>query len=232
MMVNKNKIKKIIEKLIIFRTYSYPLKHIHKLIKFVKNKKGSNPRILDIGSLEGNYIGDLKEVGKVTTLDIDNSYKPDIVGDVHKLTIKNRSYDIITLFQVLEHLHSPHKALKECYRVLAKKGYLLISAPQYWHTHGYPSDYYRYTKYGLEYLCKHAGFKVVKIWSMGGPFLVLFHLIALNLALGNWKNPFKLLLHNLLGFILNALDFLLFKHEDKRKFNDSVGWCVVAQKIK
>jgi hypothetical protein len=136
------------------------------------------------------------------------------------------SIDIATLFMVMEHLNEPKAALTEVSRVLKKGGYVMLTTVQYWHTHNHPSDYLRYTKAGLEYYCKEAGFKVVDIWSMGGPFLVAFHAKELNLP-GIWRTLYSILFYRLADW----LDWKVYRHSDTRRESDSVGWSLIAQKI-
>jgi len=145
---------------------------------------------------------------------------------VYDIPMPKASVDIVTLFMVLEHLSEPKKALLECARVLKIGGYVAITTVQYWHTHNHPSDYLRYTKAGLEYYCKEAGFNVVDIWSQGGPFLVIFHAMELNMT-GNWRTIFSILFYRLFDW----LDWVVYKHNDTREHNDSVGWSLIAQKI-
>ncbi len=198
------------------------LKVLHKL------NKGKFKNVLDVGGgFDGRYRSQITDISiKYQNLEIEPGPNVDLVGSAYKLPT-NSLYNLITSFMVLEHLNEPLKALRESNRVLTKKGYLALTTVQYWHTHSHPSDYYRYTRYGLEYLLKQSGFKVVKIWSHGGPFLVLFHVIELNLP--NWSRTiYSICFYRMMDF----LDSYFFKHEDKRKpNNDSVGWSVIAQKI-
>lgn len=198
---------------------------IQRLLKLNKNLFS----ILDIGGgFEANYKENLLKIShKYANLEIKKGKRVDIVGSVYKIPKPNLNYDLITMFMVLEHLSDPLAALKECHRILNKKGIIAITTVQYWHTHSYPSDYYRYTKFGLQYLLKQSGFKIIKIWSHGGPFLVLFHVIELNLP-----NSLRAIYSICFYKLMDWLDWLFFKHEDKRKpNNDSVGWSVIAQKI-
>lgn len=65
----------------------------------------------------------------VTTLDIDASLSPDVVGDVRDLPFENGSFDLIVAFQVLEHLPFEEfdGILKEMHRVSKKD--VIISVP-------------------------------------------------------------------------------------------------------
>jgi SAM-dependent methyltransferase len=86
------------------------------------------------------------------TIDIDPARKPDVVGDVHALPFADNSYDFILCTEVLEHLHAPHVAISEMDRVLRSGGTLVLTTRFVFPIHDAPHDYYRYTKYGLQYL--------------------------------------------------------------------------------
>ena len=44
--------------------------------------------------------------------------------------IKNSTFDVLIIFDVLEHVGSFSKALKEIHRVLTKNGYAILTVPQ------------------------------------------------------------------------------------------------------
>ena len=185
--------------------------------------------LLDVGGgFDARYRRLLEEITeKYQNLELVKGTNVDMVGSVYNIYQKPSTYDLVTNFMVLEHLNRHLEALKECHRVLKKNGYIALTTVQYWHTHSYPSDYYRYTKYGLEYLFREAGFKIIDIWSHGGPFLVVFHAIELNIP-DSLRTIYSICFYRSMDW----LDWLFFKHEDKRKpNNDSVGWSVIAQKI-
>lgn len=208
-------------------TFSSPQRHIALLIKDLKSLSSSGStkkKVLDIGGGLVNRKELFRTLGKITTLDLVPGKWVDVVGDAHKLPFPDRSFDYVTLFMVLEHLHSPLLALRECNRVLKKKGIILLTTVQYWHTHSHPNDYYRYTKPGLEYLLENSDFNIIKMRSQGGPFLVVFHSIELNLPVLFRK------LFLLTCPIFNYLDLKLFNHEDTRHEYDSVGWSLIAIK--
>ena len=53
-----------------------------------------------------------------------------IRGDAMKLPFKDESFDVITAFEVIEHLDDPQKAIGEIRRVLKTGGVALISTPR------------------------------------------------------------------------------------------------------
>lgn len=212
------------------KTSSRPESQVLLIVRklYVFNKKRVVKTILDIGGGErAEYKVILSSIAKqYINLDIKKGSRVDIVGSAYEIPLKTAFVDLATLFMVLEHLNRPLEALEECNRVLKRGGHLAITTVQYWHTHNHPSDYFRYTQAGLEYLLKEAGFKIVDIWSIGGPFLVVFHAIELNLP-GAWRTMFSILFYRFFDW----LDWVVFKHEDRRKYSDSVGWSLIARKI-
>lgn len=207
-------------------TYSSPERHINILLKEAKKLLNDrrNLKVLDIGGGFRDRKREIESIGLVTVLDIEKGENVDVVGNAHKLPFEKNVWDVVTLFMVLEHLYDPQIAIREINRVLKGEGLLLLTTIQYWHKHDTPKDYYRFTKNGLLYILEKNGFRIKKIWSMGGPCLVVFHAIELNLP-DILRKVFLLL-----SPVFNYLDDLFFKHEDRRIFSDSVGWSVIAEK--
>ena len=103
-----------------FMSYYYQLKYIYNL---------NSKNILEIGPGNNFLKNNLKEHFNIKTLDIDQNLKPDFVGSIDKIPLKNNSFDLIVCFQVLEHLpfNKFEVALKELKRVSRKD--VLISLP-------------------------------------------------------------------------------------------------------
>ena len=92
----------------------------------------------------------------------------DIYGSGFNLPFKNNSIDTVLCIEVLQHVEEPHQIFSEIGRVLKKGGTLLLIAPQSTHLHEIPYDFYRYTRYGLEYLCKKNNLDVIRLSTQGG----------------------------------------------------------------
>ncbi len=92
---------------------------------------------------------------QVMSLDIDKKRRADIIGDICVHDFKEQRFDIVVMAEVLEHLHSPHLALENVQRILKENGRLILTVPFIFPIHDQPHDYYRYTRYGLEYLLRH-----------------------------------------------------------------------------
>ncbi|MBU2472950.1 class I SAM-dependent methyltransferase [Patescibacteria group bacterium] len=115
------------------------------------------------------------------TLDIKSKYHPDIIGDIHSLSMKDESIDAIICKAVLEHVYDPQKAINEMYRVLKKQGKCLVYVPFLYPYHGEKDgykDYYRYTKDGIEYLFRK--FSSIEICPVRGNLETVINLTPLR----------------------------------------------------
>lgn len=140
---------------------------------FRRNAKYINGRVVDLGCGTSPYKKDILELAnEYIGVDWDNSLhnvNPDVVADLSKeFPFENEFADTLISFQVLEHLPTPQLYLFECYRILKPGGYLLLSVPFQMGIHEAPYDYFRYTRYGLEYLLSEAGFRGTVIDETGG----------------------------------------------------------------
>jgi len=147
----------------------------------------------------------------------------DIITPLERLCFADATFDVVVFTQVMEHVSEPSLVLAELRRVLRPGGMLILVAPQSWHEHQIPHDYYRYTSYGLRYLLAKNGYEVETIQPLGGYFWYLaFQLQLLPYWLfsrnhfGNWlgtlrpflKASFVVIFEVLLPLILFYLDRL------------------------
>lgn len=97
----------------------------------------------------------------------------DVIADLNSpLPIKDKSVDHILTMEVVEHLAEPGIMLREALRILRPRGTLCLSVPFQWWIHEEPWDYQRFTRHGLDYQLRKAGFVEIDIrpktgfWSM------------------------------------------------------------------
>jgi SAM-dependent methyltransferase len=85
----------------------------------------------------------------------------DLIEDAQALSFADNSIGTIMLFEILEHLPHPEKAIAEAWRVLDNHGLLALSVPFTYRVHGLPSDYWRFTSSGIHTLLSAFSEKIV-----------------------------------------------------------------------
>jgi len=169
---------------------------------------------LDIGCGNDTY-GNLFPNRTTLELKPRDGVHVDIVGDVHDMhAIADNTYDVVLCSEVLEHLHTPSKAIAEMKRVMKPGGLLLLSTRFIFPLHDAPGDYYRYTKYGLQHL-----FRDFQIEALEAEANTVETLAVLCQRIGFQCNtlgfrPFKLF------WFLNAKLLLLFRKIITREYGD------------
>lgn len=175
-------------------------------------------RVLDIGCgrqplrqflrSECDYVGlDHPQTGSLY------ESRPSIHADARSLPFPDQAFDTVVCLEVLEHLSEPHEALCEARRVLKSDGRMILSTPFLYPIHDAPTDYYRWTRHGLEMLATSAGLRFESLRGLGSP--MESGALQLNLALAwqvmnaspAWRIPF-FALTLLLVPIVNLLGML------------------------
>ena len=92
-------------------------------------------RLLDVGCSSGAFVAAAQSLG-IEAEGVEPSSAPAKTaresglkvyrGLLEELNLPSSSYDVITLFEVIEHLKDPLSLLKECHRILREKGLLVI----------------------------------------------------------------------------------------------------------
>ncbi len=138
---------------------------IIKFIEFAAKKVKQSDKVLDAGAGSHPYKKYFSHAKyESTDMSCDSSdNKHDFICSLDKIPRPDSFYDVIINTQVLEHVEYPQKVINEFYRLLKPGGQLFLTAPQGWGLHEEPYHFFNFTKYGLESLFKHAGFKVIFI---------------------------------------------------------------------
>lgn len=98
----------------------------------------------------------------------------DIVSDIVTIPEKDESFDAIMCIELFEHIPEPIKAIKEFYRLLKRRGYLILTAPFCSLTHFAPYHFYSgYNRYFYAHHLKEAGFEIMEILPNGNYFSYL-----------------------------------------------------------
>lgn len=137
----------------------------HPYIKdFAESTRG---HILDIGCGTKPHRQWFSGVKSYTGIDINDAGNADVRGTATDLPFQDNSFNSIISTQVLEHVSDPFAFFEEINRVLKAGGDALISTNQMYPLHEIPHDYYRFTRYGLEYLAEEVDLIVDRVIEVG-----------------------------------------------------------------
>ena len=130
---------------------------------------------------------------------------------------------------MLEHLEEPENAIRECYRVMKTGGYAIYSVPFIWHLHEEPRDFFRYSKYGLQYLFEKVGFEVIEIRPLSG-FAVTFIQLHLYILNGKFNKGIikRIGVVRLYSYLMQRLGLFLNKHDNTKQW--TWMYIIVAKK--
>lgn len=126
-------------------------------------------RVLDYGCGERPYEAWFAAAGaRYQGADLDGSHEIRITTS-GTLEAGNESVEVVTSFQVLEHVWDVSGYLSEAHRVLAPGGWLVLSTHGTWLYHPHPGDFRRWTADGLKREVEAAGFALVSMRPVAGP---------------------------------------------------------------
>ncbi|MEO0479326.1 MAG: class I SAM-dependent methyltransferase [Planctomycetota bacterium] len=108
---------------------------------FEKSRQsGEKPRILEVGCGPGGMLPLVERFGDVHALDIsfesmeqcrDSGYPKVVAGSGLDLPYKDQSFDMVCLFDTIEHIPEDQKVLEEARRILKPGGVVFVSVPAY-----------------------------------------------------------------------------------------------------
>jgi len=141
-------------------------------------------RILDVGCGSGTLLGRLKESG-FDVLGVDFSAEASaiartennvevIVGSLRDARFAAQSFDVVTLFHVMEHVLNPREVLAEVRRILRANGRLVVQVPNIeswqfrlfgaqWYGLDIPRHVIDYSADSLQKLLRESGFRVDRV---------------------------------------------------------------------
>jgi len=124
---------------------------------------GSNLKVL---TSEGCHVIGLDQSIYALTFARSKGKSLFLVGDLNRLPIKEKSFDLIIAMDILEHLEDDMKGISESYRVLNKGGILIVTVPAFnflWGAQDLITGHKRrYTKKEIMEKLKKAGFDILK----------------------------------------------------------------------
>ena len=159
---------------------SIALKNKLNLVNSLQPAKGS---ILDIGAGTGDFLSVVKENGW-NTIGVEPSEKAKAIAKNKGVVfvdqtsaLENNSFDIITMWHVLEHVPNLDNQLKELKRLLKPNGNLIIAVPNFksfdakhygifWAAYDVPIHFWHFSKTAIKRLFAKEDMELVQVLPM------------------------------------------------------------------
>lgn len=156
------------------------LKNKLNLINLEQSSKGT---ILDIGAGTGDFLAVAKQNGWSTT-GIEPSLKAKSIATTKGISfventtdLANHSFDVITMWHVLEHVPDLEFQIKELKRLLKPSGTLIVAVPnfksfdakhygKFWAAYDVPIHFWHFSKKAIELLFANENMKLKKVLPM------------------------------------------------------------------
>jgi hypothetical protein len=137
--------------------HSYPEKRFRHTLKFLKKHVKTGTQILDLG-----IANPFSEIMKKEGYLVQNTAGEDL--DLDFTAVQNTNADVVTAFEIIEHLLNPFEVLKN-----TKARSILISVPlKLWFASAYRSKtderdrhYHEFEDWQLDWLLEKTGWKII-----------------------------------------------------------------------
>lgn len=190
-------------------------KRVKSILRKMGVQKGS---LLDVGSATGDFLDKFQAMSNWNTLGVEivpeaaeaaRAKGLTIIGDeLENARLKDNNFDVITLWDVLEHMPDPAKILQICYDLLKPGGMLVLKCPdpagkeallfkESWIGFEAPQHLFGFPKKVLINKLKGIGFDSVSTANTGSDYSAFF------VSFGHWLN--KRGWHNSSKFIISVL---------------------------
>lgn len=159
---------------------SIALKNKLNLINSLQPNKG---RILDIGAGTGDFLSVAKQNGW-QTVGVEPSEKAKAIAIKKEVSfvedtaeLENHSFDVITMWHVLEHVPNLDNQIKELKRLLKPNGSLIVAVPNFksfdakhygafWAAYDVPIHFWHFSKKAIKSLFEKEGMELEKVLPM------------------------------------------------------------------
>ena len=164
------------------------LSHRHLAVRLIESLRLSRPKILDVGAGTGGKIRSFAKLGEAHGIDVSEKavefcqrrgLENVVLCPAEHIAFPDETFDIVTSFDVLEHVNNPSRMLEECRRVLKAGGHLIISVPAFrflWSQHDEALCHLRrYERKEFSNELEEAGFEIKRMSYL---FFVSFFVVA------------------------------------------------------
>jgi 2-polyprenyl-3-methyl-5-hydroxy-6-metoxy-1,4-benzoquinol methylase len=156
-------------------------------LKLVSTETGKQSgKILDVGCGTGAFLHTMQQAGwSCTGLEPDEAarskasslYNIEAQPSAQIYTLQSQTYEAITLWHVLEHVHELHEYVEQLKKLLAENGRLFIAVPNYtshdaavykenWAAYDVPRHLYHFSPASIKILMNAHGLEVKKMRPM------------------------------------------------------------------
>lgn len=166
------------------RLYDRIRKHNNRSKRKLIERHLSGPgRLLDVGCGTGEFLAEMASVGwqvrgierdaKAAAYAVEKLRVNVVRGTLDSMPSVEASFDVVTMWHVLEHVYNPHKTLMQIRDLLKEGGLLVVAVPnahsldakiyqQNWVAYDAPRHLQHFNFKSLRGLCEMHGFSVLK----------------------------------------------------------------------
>ncbi|MBC7381555.1 MAG: class I SAM-dependent methyltransferase [Bacteroidia bacterium] len=162
---------------------NYSISHKLRLIK----KYHTTGKLLDLGCGLGYFLNGVKndrtfdgvgaDISNDAILFVKKTFGIDVMSEELLNGLKSNSFDIITQWHVLEHIHRLDERMQELKKLLAQNGTMFIAVPnsksldasyykEFWDGYDVPRHLHHFNPESFSILMKKHGFKIIKQKAM------------------------------------------------------------------
>jgi SAM-dependent methyltransferase len=163
-------------------------------------------RLLDVGCATGTFLAEMQRYGNWQVFGVEpnqwaaryarEQLKLDIFhGHLLEANLADNQFDVVTLWDVLEHLHDPRQTLTEIWRILKPGGFLICSVPnldsidaklfgRFWIGLDAPRHLYVYSRCTLSAMLKAGCLQPRKFFCFYGRYTAFA--LSVRLVLREW----------------------------------------------
>lgn len=193
-----------------YETKKLLTRRFQKRLREIKKLKSGRGKLIDIGASYGIFLEQARDQGYQV---VGNELNKKIVaylkekgfniatGDYINLKLKKLSFDVVCMWDVLEHFKDPEEALLKTRNILKKDGLLALSLPNIeslaakiaknrWGWLTPPDHLYHFSPRTLSLFLEKNGFKVVRLYTFNDEEEVIS---GLSQKLSPWLVPISYL---------------------------------------